>query len=71
MSIPQRLIILLHEVSHNFINYDQDSEQESDDHGLAIYQGLGYPKIEAINAFSNIMTDTDSNYQRMVNLVNI
>jgi hypothetical protein len=71
MSIPERVIILLHEVAHNFINYDQDDEQESDNNGLDIYIDLGYPKIEAINAFANIMNDTEENYQRMLNLINI
>jgi hypothetical protein len=71
MSIPERVIILLHEVAHNFINRDPDSELEADDSGLDIYKNLGYPKIEAINAFANIMADTDDNYERMLNLVSI
>lgn len=71
MTIPERVIILLHEVSHNFINMDQDDEIESDHNALAIYNQLGYPKIEAVNAFGNIMSDTDNNYQRMLNLVNM
>lgn len=71
MSIPERVIILLHEVAHNFINYDQDDEIESDQNGLNIYNDLGYPKIEAVNAFANIMADTDNNYQRMLNLISM
>lgn len=71
MTIPERVIILLHEVSHNFINNDQDDELESDQNALAIYNELGYPKIEAVNAFGNIMADTDNNYERMLNLVNM
>ena len=71
MSIPERIIILLHEFSHNFINYDQDDEVEADQHGVNIYNELGYPKIEAINAFGDIMADTDDNYERMTNLVRI
>lgn len=71
MSIPERIIILLHEMSHNFINNDQDDEVESDQNGLNIYKQLGYPKIEAINAFADIMADTDDNYERMLNLVQI
>jgi len=70
MSIPERVIILLHEVSHNFINYDMDDELESDMNGLKIYEWLGYPKIEAMNAFAEIMSDTDINYERMLNLIN-
>lgn len=71
MTIPERVIILLHEISHNFINGDQDDEIESDHNALSIYHTLGYPKIEAVNAFGNIMSDTDNNYQRMLNLVNM
>jgi hypothetical protein len=71
MTVPERVIILLHEVAHNYINSDQDNEVESDAHALDIYNGLGYPKIEAVNAFGNIMSDTDDNYQRMLNLINM
>jgi hypothetical protein len=71
MTIPERIIILLHEVSHNYINGNQDSEVESDRHALDIYNQLGYPKIEAVNAFGDIMHDTDDNAQRMLNLINM
>jgi hypothetical protein len=71
MSVPERVMILLHEKSHNFDNYNQDDEIEADQNGLDIYNELGYPKIEAVNAFANIMADTDNNYQRMLNLVNM
>lgn len=71
MTIPERIIILLHETAHNFINSDQDDEVEADQHAIDIYKQLGYPKIEAVNAFGNIMGDTDNNYERMLNLINI
>lgn len=71
MSVPERIIIMLHEYSHNFLNNNQDDEIESDQNALDIYNRLGYPKIEAINAFGSIMSDTDNNYQRMLNLVNM
>lgn len=70
-TIPERVIILLHEKAHNFDNWDQDNEQEADQHALNTYIQLGYPKIEAVNAFGNIMSDTDDNYQRMLNLINM
>jgi len=70
-TVPERVIILLHEVAHNFMNHDQDDEIESDHNALNIYHRLGYPKIEAVNAFGDIMSDTDDNYQRMLNLVNM
>ncbi len=71
MTIPERVIILLHEVAHNFISYDQDDEVEADQHAIQLYNELGYPKIEAINAFGEIMSDTDTNYERMLNLINM
>lgn len=71
MTIPERVIILLHEVSHNFISYDQDDEVEADQHAIQLYNELGYPKIEAVNAFGEIFSDTDTNYERMLNLINM
>lgn len=70
-TVPERIIILLHETAHNYINVNQDDEIESDQNALNIYNQLGYPKIEAVNAFGDIMADTDNNYQRMLNLVNM
>lgn len=70
-TIPERIIILLHEKAHNFDNLDQDNEKEADQNALNVYVALGYPKIEAVNAFGDIMSDTDDNYQRMLNLVNM
>jgi hypothetical protein len=70
-TIPERIAILLHEYSHNFINYNPDNEQEADQNALNIYRQLGYPNIEAMNAFGDIMPDTNDNFQRMQNFVNI
>jgi hypothetical protein len=70
-TIPERVIILLHEKAHNFDNTDQDNEKEADQNALNTYNMLGYPKIEAVNAFGDIMSDTDDNYQRMLNLVSM
>jgi hypothetical protein len=70
-TVPERVIILLHEKAHNFDNFDQDDELEADQHALNTYLKLGYPKIEAVNAFGDIMPDTDDNFERMRNLVNM
>jgi hypothetical protein len=70
MSIPQRVAILTHEYSHNFINYDEDSEFEADSNMLDLYQGLGYGKLEAVYAFANVMSDTDTNYDRLMEIQN-
>jgi hypothetical protein len=70
-TVPERVIILLHEKAHNFDNYNQDNEMEADQNALATYISLGYPKIEAVNAFGDIMSDTDENAQRMFNLISM
>jgi hypothetical protein len=70
-TIPERVIILLHEYSHNFINQDPDNEQEADENAKQIYLSLGYPKFEGVHAFGDIMADTDDNYQRMLNLTSM
>jgi hypothetical protein len=70
-TIPERIIILLHEYSHNFKNSDQDNELEADQNALETYNNLGYPKMEAVNAFGDIMDDTDNNAQRMLNLISM
>ena len=51
MTIPMRLAILLHEFSHFYLNETMDNEIEADLNGLLIYLGLGYPRIEAYQAF--------------------
>lgn len=51
MTIPMRLAILFHEFSHYYINDDMKDEVEADLNGLLIYLGLGYPRIEAFEAF--------------------
>ena len=70
MTIPQRVAILSHEYSHNYINRDQDSEIEADTNMTDLYTGLGYGKLEAVYAFANIMQDTDTNYNRLMNIEN-
>ena len=65
MTIPQRVAILTHEYSHNFINYNKDSEFEADENMVDLYKGLGYGKLEAVYAFANVMSDTDTNYERL------
>ncbi len=52
MTVPMRLIILFHEFSHYFINDNIDDESEADLNGLRLYLGLGYPRIEASDAFT-------------------
>ena len=68
MTIPQRVAILLHEYSHNFKNNQQDNEQEADYQAMKIYTKLGYPDIEAIDAFGRIFGDSDTNMDRIRSL---
>lgn len=53
MTVPQRMIILLHEYSHFFVNDNINDETEADLNGLTIYLGLGYPRIDAQNIFTD------------------
>jgi hypothetical protein len=50
-TVPMRMAILLHEFSHFYLNEKMDDEMEADLNGLLIYLGLGYPRIEAYQAF--------------------
>lgn len=68
MTVPQRVTILLHEYSHNFMNFDQDSEFEADENAMNMYTQMKYPRLEAIYAFANVMPDTDTNVARVKNL---
>ena len=69
MTVPARIAILLHEYSHNFLNYNQDSEFEADENAMNLYTDLSYPRLEAVYAFTNIMPDTDVNVQRVENII--
>lgn len=51
MTVPMRFAILLHEFSHFYLNQQIDDEIEADLNGLLIYLSLGYPRIEAYDAF--------------------
>lgn len=53
-TIPMRMIILLHEFCHFFVNKNMDDETEADLNALLIYLGLGYPRIEAFQAFKTV-----------------
>jgi len=59
-TIPMRLAILLHEFSHFYLNEQIDNEMEADLNGLLIYLGLGYPRIEAYQAFLETFKDSPS-----------
>ena len=53
-TVPMRFAILCHEFSHFYVNEDMKDETEADINGLLIYLGLGYPRIEAFEAFLEV-----------------
>lgn len=57
-TVPMRMIILLHEFAHFYMNKNQDDESEADLNGLLIYLSLGYPRIEAYEAFLRVFIGT-------------
>lgn len=60
MTVPGRMAIMMHEFSHYYINDDINNETEADLNGLLIYLGLGYPRIEAYEAFLGTFVGTPS-----------
>lgn len=51
-TVPMRFAILCHEFAHCYLNNVPESETEADLQGLLIYLGLGFPRIEAHQAFT-------------------
>lgn len=66
-TIPMRMAILLHEFSHYYLNTDMANETEADLNGLLIYLGLGYPRIDAYNVFTQVFitSPNEMNHNRM------
>jgi hypothetical protein len=64
MTIPMRIAILFHEFSHFYLNEKISDEMEADLNGLLIYLGLGYPRIEAYQAFLETFKGTPSNLNK-------
>lgn len=60
MTVPMRFAILMHEFSHFYLNDEMRDEMEADLNGLLIYLGLGYPRIEAYQAFLETFTKSPS-----------
>jgi hypothetical protein len=58
MTIPGRFAVLCHEFSHYYLNEKIDDEMEADLNGLLIYLALGYPRIEALQAFTETFKGT-------------
>lgn len=73
-TVPMRFAILCHEFSHFYVNQDMQDESEADLNGLLIYLGLGYPRIEAHQAFLEVFIDAPSpqntsRYEKIKNFI--
>lgn len=64
-TVPMRFAVLCHEFSHYYVNDDMQNESEADLNGLLIYLGLGYPRIEAYQAFLEVFKDAPSEQNKM------
>lgn len=70
-TVAQRMVILLHEYSHKYMNPKQgkdiSDESGADLNALYIYLGLGFSKVDAIFVFANVFlkAQTPSNLDRM------
>jgi hypothetical protein len=64
MTVPMRFAILCHEFSHFYLNDKMTDEMEADLNGLLIYLGLGYPRIEAYQAFLETFKNSPSNLNK-------
>ncbi len=65
-TVPMRMAILLHEFSHFYLNDNPRNESEADTNALTIYLSMGYPRIEAYQAWLEVFkgTDTPQNRER-------
>lgn len=75
LTIPARMAIMLHEFSHYYLNTNMKDESEADLNGLLIYLGLGFPRIEAYEAFlktfENVPTQQNKErYDKINNFIN-
>jgi len=59
-----RMILLLHEFSHYYLNKDIYDEEEADLNGVLIFIGLGYPKIEAMDTLIDTYARNDTSQNR-------
>jgi hypothetical protein len=59
-TVPMRMAILLHEFAHYYLNENPEDETEADLNGLMIYLSLGYPRVEAYEAWIDTFWDVDT-----------
>jgi hypothetical protein len=67
-TVPMRMVILLHEFCHKYINpkigRDISDEVSADINALNIYLSLGYPHIEAQYAFLKVFRDANNKFNK-------
>ena len=63
-TIPERVVILLHEFSHFYLNKNHKDEFEADRNALMVYCGLGYPRKQAGTAWYRVFYRSDTNLNR-------
>lgn len=70
-TVAGRFAILCHEFAHVYSNKNMKDEIEADFHAATIYLGLGYPRIEIINVFTNVFegADTELNRKRLNKMI--
>ncbi len=66
-SVPMRMATLTHEYAHPYMNEDPDDESQADLNGLIVYLGLGFPRVEAAEAWCEIFSNhaTEQNAERI------
>lgn len=63
-TIPMRMAILLHEMSHGYVNEEEADETEADLNALDIYLNEGFPRIEAFNVFGKVFNQKPTEVNR-------
>lgn len=63
-SVAGRMALLLHEFSHVFINKNKSDEFEADKNSAQIYLGLGFPRVDLLNAWIMCYGNSDNDFNR-------
>lgn len=69
-TVPMRFAILCHEFSHCYMNAKPEDETEADLQGLLIYLGLGFPRIEAHQVFTQTFIGAQNKVDDRTRLLN-
>lgn len=64
-TVAMRMIILMHEYSHFWLNPNMANEIQADFNGLYMYLGSGFSPIEAYQAFTYVFDNADTSGNRL------